>query len=360
MKAIKLLLAILVVFCSLATPTAHTQEAPPVPSSENLETLDSLPISSIPELRAWALEQIRNIYSSAWSPTSVPGSNTLTQVSGHVDGVDVIEDIKWLNSLKFRLDVHNQDEGIQFYISFENNDGWSLFYANGSSLRYYISATGELNTLPVGLELRMNNFIPIPVSGVESAYIIERDNLGNIVNQRSVSIFSSGNGISGNRSIYFPAYFAGKNGELIVGFSDSTRRVYSLQNGRSLPKQRVKSSLNASIAGVIGLKDTNVVYVAVSQKDYDEGRNTTVQLTLSEDTEVYLASWLPNTDIEKAYAVRIRPVGMSEIRTFSISAPNYYVPVQLRAGKYWVTFKFGSRFGEHEYTPPVMVNEKGG
>jgi|GEM_PF-2581003 len=328
-------------------------------SSGGGSTIESLPIGSIAELKAWALEQSRHIHSGVWAITSTTtGTNTVTSYSRVLsNGLDVIEDLKYVNNLQFTMNIHNLQDRIEFHSSIEDSEGWSLFYGNGSSRIFLIS--GKYVTDHVRLDLRMSEYVPIPVENAQWAAIRERDENGNVISYYNVSVFNSGNYETSKSRLYFPAYFAGRSGELVVGFKDGSEKFFELQNGKKLPTQRVVGQLSVQVPGVIGLRDTNAVYIAVSREDYRENRGTTVQLTLTQATAVAFASWLPGTNEEMAYAVRIRASGSSKTQEYKIIEPTYYVPVALDAGRYYITFRFRSGFGKDEYIRPYILEGKG-
>jgi len=333
---------------------ANTTPAPIIGdgSSGGGSTIESLPIGSIAELRAWALEQSRRIYSGVWSATSLKGSNTVTTHTRVLtNGMDIIKDMEYLNNLKFLMNIHNLQEEISLYSSIDDSEGWNLFYGQASSRAFAIS-DNEL-VANAKIVIRMNSYIPIPVNNAKWATISERDEYGNVIAYHQVTVIDYKN------SLYFPVFFAGRAGEMFVEFKDGTQSFFNLQNGKKMNPQQVTSQVSVKMLGVVGIEDTNAVYIEVSERDYDEGRSTTVQLTLSQATWVAFASWLPNVDAEKAYSVRIRASGSDKTQEYKIIEPAYYVPVALDAGRYYITFRFRSGFGEDEYTRPPQNTGKG-
>ncbi len=360
MKLIKsLLLTTLFTSCVIslalaATPVPTTPIPPTTPPAP--AAIESLPIGSAAQLRMWAAEQVTRGTASAWSATASEGKGGSFFMRPFTNGLDFIEGTNWLNRLQINLGVFNPNDRIHTFASFENDNGYSLFYGNSQDNMFYRD-TGFV--VRASLKIRMNDYIPIPACGVRWANILERDSGGNVFNWSNVRILSEDDGFDCEH-LYFPAYFAGKKADLALYYDDGRSVVLDLQTGEARPNRNVAIQVNSSFLGAVGLRDTNAVFVAVSEDDHKSQRGTIVQLSLSQFTTVRFASWLPTG--EKANVVLIREKALSEPTAILISPSVGFLDWSLPAGKYWIEFMYPSGFGhdENEYNhPPVPVGTKG-
>jgi len=97
-----------------------------------------------------------------------------------------------------------------------------------------------------------------------------------------------------NGMIRFPLYFSEKNGEVVVQLTDGREIAYSLQNrGKMITPTTVLLNVgNVSALGMRTFRDTNLVYVVVSEEEFTKNINPLSQLVVTESGWIQFSSWI--------------------------------------------------------------------
>lgn len=336
----------------------------PAPVKEEFSTLaeppDQIP-GSLEELTVWAFEHARHWTVDAWMAGTVTTKNT-SSTSGEVE--DGFSAIVQMNSARPQIDVLNPNEmlglGGWIHDSKWNQLFWGLVHTNLAPVTNGISINQHEVTL------RLADRIPIPFPNASHFYVVERDSDGNPVNW-----YSSQDWEVQDDSILYPTYFSTpqvKGGELVVTDKAGFQTAYYIKGGKKITPTLVKASAKFSILGMRLFADTEYVAVEISEKEYQEGRNPVVFLSLKEPQMVRFTGWISQPD-KKALsrAIRVWKKGSDPSSGGVYHMPNspdglFSIPVRFKeAGEYWIQFLFdGWPVKTEGYQPPVNYDSGGG
>lgn len=285
MKSIKTVIAAMVgTIASALTSSAQT----------------NLPIQSVAALRAYAIEQIANVSAYIWSQSQVYNNNTTSSfwsVYGpNPNGTDLSEVYGLVSSHPLNMEVSGTNDWCYTQTGFYNQDGDNLFYGSRSfKTAIPVCPIGYtcVSQNPFDITMNMSQTIPIYMINVNYVRILERDENGNIVRDYSARLGGE-KGDARVRKVYFPAYFAGKKGEVIVQYWDgqtSSSKVFGLSTGLEQPTTPVAGTITAKIKDVLAFKNQDVTIRIPSNP---QGINPTIQVVFTTNQVAAFSAFVVN------------------------------------------------------------------
>lgn len=352
MKAMKKLVAVIVmaVVLLVANLNLNAQSGGGGGTSTSQVTPAQLPIADVNDLQAYAWEHVAWINVSGFSWSAI---NSSTNVKSYVSvpyprdqGANVEYVLSVIKQQKLALSVLYPSESFNLYVEVNDEAGNNLFY--GKDGAQIATPQNGISRNTINMVLQMNPNISIDFPGAQWFQIVERDAAGNAIRyyySREWEVY--------NGKLLFPAYFAKKFGELIVTLTDGTQVAYALNGGKQIVPTTVEIGIgNVSVLGTRTLRETNVVFIEISEEELKQNVNPLVQFVNYTDGWVYLAARirLPNGQIEYAESVSIWQQGSPPSTAEIINIPwGCYTPRPRLLGPNWIKFQFrnfpGDRFG---------------
>lgn len=315
----------------------------PVPISEPLP--DKLPIGSIAALKSYALEQVRGAWISVNSASLIRSGRNYARVE-YVPGPlgpRMTEIAELVKMEKLSFEVSDVRDYLSAYIAYQNSDGWTLFDGGQSFLLEYGKEGWVVPEHARKVVIDLVHEVPITLGGLASARIIERGEKGEIVRFFSPRVYEG--------RLLFPTYFAGRNGELILDFSDDRVGVYLLSKGSAVPPIGATSSFEPVVRDTLAFRNTNYVYVVP-----EELENPLVELTLTVPTAVSFYAQVFDKELrqwEIATGGWLRSQGSLEWEFFLLK-PESPALLDLGTGVHYIVFRW-KKFGTNappRYFPP--------
>lgn len=336
---------------------------------------DRLPIGSVQELRAYAGDSAVTFNIGASSSSLIQGSPTnnsyLWLAIPRTNGVfDPDEFAAFVAQQRLAFSLIYTQHLVTMYGYVYDKDNNLLFYTKEPPQKVLsASPSGSLTNL-FDLMFDMNSEIWISIADAEWLQIIMTDAEGNPTDY----YYPQGQRKVGNTLLVpFSAYYAGKYGRSVVGFKDGSQAAYGLNN-RGLRLNTTPAEVavgKVGFGGIMTFKNTNMVMMPVTQKDYDEHRAPIGRYanTNTYPISVFVSSWLPQ-DSEFASVVTIWKQGSSPKPSDVFPASQTFngkkgawlvIPPQ---SYYWIKPAYSSGFGveENEFSRPHYwygVSEKG-
>lgn len=327
--------------------------------------VDRLPVESVAALRSYAIEEIRRGYISVYSPTLVwPGAKTYGEFryAPSEDGVNLAEvrSLFWQQKLTFAL--ANPRSQVQVYAQLSNNEGdqlfqgWNFFQLEKRGERWQVPEKGIL------FELQLVDRIPIHVpESVGYGRIQEWNEDGEVTAEVNVDVR--------NGKLYFPTYFAGRNGRLYLnvrGDDQSERAVlFDLRTGRPAEVSDVSANFLPLLQNVIDVDGPSVIRWSVTEE-----RASTLFILSFRAKQSITVFPLQGTDgsgsvVARAVTVWIRKIGgsgFSDGIKWDRSVFDGDKPIEgtLGPGRYHLFFEWPDGFGRgFEGGPPPQSGGKG-
>ncbi len=336
---------------------AQEPQPVPVPPPTVQEPPDWLPFGSVGELQAYAWERVSSISLWAGSSSSIradgdePYMRLDYNPAGGVANVDEI--LGLIGAQDIKLEVLHTENSISLYGGLYSQDGHELFWGGSSSAVVLPRTTVEL-------ELQMGDWVWNQLASIRGFYIVERDAKGNPVRYYNSDRWQVDSAAGG---FYFPAYFAGKSGEIVITLSDGHQVAYSLNNGKRVIPTKVQV-----VGGKVSVWGTRTfvgqhVYLEVGKEELEKNVNPLCQVTVPSDGYVDFAAWIGDWKgsggLEYASYVRVWAVGQRAGEWMEITTGTY-LPLKLGKGLYWAEYWFKSGFGrtKNRFNPPY--NDGGG
>ena len=352
MKTITRLLMLAAVAVGIFTSASASAAAP-----------GSLPLT-MSALKAYVWENTRIIQASAWSSSGIQTTSTTNSVyipyvptNGMVNSRDVLRTI---GNIRLQLSNLYTNSQINFSVSICDKDGFGLLNGYvGGPLAPASSDGNSTNIFPV--ELRLSDAVWLTLTNVNSAYIAERDQNGNVTNYFYLPVYQYSGGVS---KMPYYLYFAqgGQNGELVLNNNDGTQTAYALNSGKQIvPKTSVVVLSSVTTPGFYYAENTNQYWIHVTKEEYDQQLSPVLQYVNSTANNI---AFLVGADLpsgEQHMMVRIWKQGTTPpengwVRTL----PNGpWSLLGVPPGYWWVEYKFASGFGENLPLPQPYNNYGG-
>ncbi len=357
MKKLLSLFALVAIFTSTITSHAAVAPIPPLPpgaTNAPFNPPNSLPISSVAQLRQYAWGQVSNDWASVWAHTMTqsPSNYYYAGFDGHLDPDEAMS---FVNTQRFSFAFLGYNIKAGAYVTFYNNQQ-TLFSGNLETTMVWDPAAQAYTFADPGLTLNMAEAIIMPMPGYEWAQFEEVDYEGNVVYSYYDYPAEKGNGE--NKPFYFWAYFAGKPGRTIIHLTDGTTISYNNQGGYRESEVPFRGSVKAKVDGIVTLANTNAAYIGVSQQEFERNVSPTVFLRLTNFTTVYFAAWLPPQGGQTEYAswaiVRRADFANANPIYINMNPTNNIGSEKLPAGKFWIEYRYPSDYGvrQNGYQPP--------
>lgn len=342
------------------TSVVYAQEPQPVPVTPPTvqEPPDWLPFGSVGELQAYAWERVSSISLWAGSSSSIhanvgeePYMRLDYNPAGGVANVDEI--LGLIGAQDIKLEVLHTENSISLYGGLYSQDGHELFWGGSSSAVVLPRTTVEL-------ELQMGDWVWNQLASIRGFYIVERDAKGNPVRYYNSERWQVDPAAGG---FYFPAYFAGKSGEIVITLSDGHQVAYSLNNGKRLTPANVQVGGKVSVLGTRTFVG-QTAYLEVGKEEFEQNVNPLCQVTVPSDGYVNFAAWTGDWKgsggLEYASHVRVWAVGQRAGEWMEITTGTY-LPLKLGKGVYWSEYWFKSGFGrvKNQFYPPYNTDGGG-
>lgn len=337
----------------------------------SLSAPKQLPIGSVAELEAAFWERVGNISMYSYASSAIR-STTNDQTSVYLDYtptngvVDVEEIFSIIRVQKLVLNVLYPSDKVTLGVNLQDREGYPLFYSY-SSARINPPKEGlSFNVLDVLLE--MDGSAWLTFCNVSWFYIVERDQFNNPVRYYSPPEY----GVQGCR-LLFPAYFAGKHGEMVVSLKDGTQVAYSLDRGFRMPT--IPVLLGVGKVSAVGTRTIHgnldgpydKAYLEIQGDEVRKNINPLTQFVKPKDGLVYLAAWVRDPDTreirEYASSVFVWFQGKSSSSATEVKIPpsQPYVAMNLPTSRYWIRYEFPTYArGVNQFYPPYDGGGKGG
>jgi len=322
----------------------------------------SLPLS-LNALQAYAWEQTEFVESQAWSSGSINGAGdtnyiylAYSKTNGMVNERDVM---KAIANTRLSISVLYSNDNVGFSAGVFDEYGYELFW--GSAGGPLAPSSGPVSTNIFPVKMRMNDQIWFTLTNVSYAYIVERDDNGNVIRYYYPYMYSLGNGVV---RLLYPAYFGDKAGELILTLPDGTQVAYSLKtNKKIIPTEAYVSASSVMAPGNYYFENTNIVMVPVSQDEYDQQMAPLVQYVNSTTVSnlTFFSSSLPTGETQTI--IRIWQQGTDPANAIEVPASKGpWSAALVGPGYWWVEFRYPSNFGidSNQYYPPYDNGGGGG
>ena len=323
---------------------------------------DQLPIGSIEDLQAYAWEQVVYISMDGLASSKINGKDDSSyawmkypKTNGIVDLLEIFGIVK---EQKIVLNVLYSTDTAELEANLYDVNGDPLFNSYASAnINPPVDGVSR-NTLDVSFEMDQNVQINLP--GVSWFYIVERDAKGNPIRYYNSDEYSTGNGW-----FRYPAYFAGKGGEIVLTMTDGTQVAYGLNGGKKLSTTSVKIDVgNVSAKGARTFVVTNdFVFLQITEEESVENINPLCWVNIPGDTNKWVYFGATRKVSEKddgtqtmqlATSVGIWSQGkMSNTgMQYKILPSAYCVPVYMSPGRYLVKFGLDGWPVGNQYYPP--------
>lgn len=302
-----------------------------------------LPIQSVRQLRIYALGQVSWVQSQAWAPTSYNPVGDYIDVEVF-DG-DINTALVKAASHGFSLFLANLNDPVDLHCSLYGSDGFQYFWAASQSHIDGGRFHGEL-------KLQMSAHIPIFVGvGLEYARVIERDEFGNVVAMDYLQTF----GDSEKGWLWFPAYYAGISGEILLGYKDGSTVAYDIRSGGAISFTYVGGNSEIGVRGTTFYRNPESINILVDSKDFGLGVGTLAQVIndTSGNITIKVRAQLPDGELFSGVIVRTNAFGPI-FGTAKRQGDSGTVQVKVPKGTSWIEFTYPSGFGDKEFRQPQV------
>lgn len=320
----------------------------------NLEGIDSLPIGSFQETKAWSIEQVARARVQTGSNSKVGKSlSDEPEISIPIGSSPSVIGKLIFGQLQSVTVARPDVDTVSVYVSLENKEGYQLFY--GQSEFKLVLGKGGNWEVPAGTaspSLRITPNLRYPaLDGVQGMQVLLRNDEGQVVDSQYIPLNGRG---------FLPVYYSGKQGEVYLNsyLHDGTqiRRAFALQSSSGpnyLPGDSVTTQVNPTFENVqeLGVNDAKPVFRVTNGAE-------THFLGYLEYTAVTDVTFAPPIVTVNGKPVNVgtvwvylRRVGDTQWFGFTTTAEKPSVP-KLDPGKYWVRIPI-STFGDEPENPEV-------
>lgn len=305
---------------------------------------ETLPIQSARQLRIYAFSQTAWVQPHAWAPTSHNPNGDYVDIEV-VDG-DVSAALVKAANHEYNLLLANLNDPVELNCYLYGADGFQYFWANSQA---YIDGGLYFHA---ELKLQMSSHIPLFVGrGLDYGRIVERDEYGNVTSTQYLQTF----GDSAKGYIWFPAYYAGARGEILLGYNDGSTVAFDIRSGGVIPFTWVGGNADISVRGTSFFRNPDAINILVDSQDFERGIGTVAQVINSNtgNLTVKVRSQLPNGELFSGVVVRTNAFGPIFSAT-KRQGDNVTIQIKVPSGISWLEFVYPSGFGDTELRAPQV------
>jgi hypothetical protein len=311
-------------------------------------------MSSYAALKSFALESVvaGDIY--AGSESAIQGGTTSFTISS-VSPVSKIQDIaRKVSGLTLSVSVANPNDPLGIGGILWDINGNVLFYANNQVTLVKTGDSWGISTDDRVINFELSSSIPIPTKDVSQVRVVVRDKDGVATGSTNLGVYNQGT------LIQFPTSYAGKNGEMMVTFTDGSTTVWNLK-GDVVKVVSVPLSVVSNIRGYEVVKNPENFSPRISSNEvsrvFELSAVFPVQFNVS--SAVAFDVNFPVDNIEAAIGFFIRKVGTKDWVYYSLPSYGLSIKITAQPGTYHIVYKFPTLIDPMDAMSPVIDNGGG-